>query len=851
MLLFFLLVQSNNNRRTSLITKNNSIRCFPCCLTIHSKLTQLISYICSTMSLLFHRTRLKSRYILSILVGLSLGFALSLACLPIMSVCDNPLSLFSEPFSSSFNSHFGNETLSFSDRFDPFRILSREPRSVVDVTLVDYGSKDYEPQIHPPRLELNSNNKSFSTSTQSSNTSKVTRPRYIADELGIREKVLVAVLTEPHRLNTFAFFINQTLQDYVNRLLFFIDEDVQDFPRSMQVIAVHDKRAYLKPFYVLKYLAEKMIKLYDWFVLLPDNTYIRGFKLNEFLNHISISQDLYMGQAFDDVHAVYCYFGSGIILSGTVLRKILDEIDWCTNNAYSQDLTDNIGRCVLKAAKLPCTNTASNYKYTAYVNYRFEFDADIDRLSKSEDFNQTLTVHPINDLETMLKLQKYFNQVELDEMTTSIATYEENIEELSCFAPEGCGNIPWPVGVPPPFKPPTRFDVLRWDYFNETHIYLKTDNDVISPMNGDDYEDVHEVIDHALEQLQKTYSVSLNLKKLLNGYRQFDPTRGTHYIMDLLLVDQDQVEYTKRVELMRPLGLVETIPMPFVTETTKIYLILPIYTDEQSVALRFLRHANKSLFDKETRDKFELHLAHIVTTKHELSQTQKWFDTLRHEVDVLRRTRTQLAVTYHTIILPLSTTTRYTQAAYILDFFATKFETNSLIFITNPYVDIEADFLNRCRLNVIENVQAFFPIAFYQYHPHIIVRTYHMTDNSTIDLHKSHGWFNSYAFDHIGMYMSDYLNLKKLLLSNNISLSSMTLYDLFVQVTDISILRAPDQALRVHYHPIKCDSIKRSYTLEYSRCIMQREKGLASRSQLAMIIIENEPTKKIIAKKNT
>ncbi|CAF5140691.1 unnamed protein product, partial [Rotaria magnacalcarata] len=212
--------------------------------------------------------------------------------------------------------------------------------------------------------------------------------------------------------------------------------------------------------------------------------------------------------------------------------------------------------------------------------------------------------------------------------------------------------------------------------------------------------------------------------------------------------------------------LVETVPMPFVTETTKIYLILPIYRDEQSVALRFLRHANKSLFDKETRDKFELHLAHIVTTKHELSQTQKWFDTLRREVELLRRTRTQLAVIYHTILLPLSTTTRYTQAAYILDFFETKLQTNSLIFITNPYVDIEADFLNRCRLNVIENVQAFFPIAFYQYQPHIIARTYHMTDNSTIDLHKSHGWFNFYAFDHIGMYMSDYLNLKKLSLSN-------------------------------------------------------------------------------------
>lgn len=82
----------------------------------------------------------------------------------------------------------------------------------------------------------------------------------------------------------------------------------------------------------------------------------------------------------------------------------------------------------------------------------------------------------------MIKLQKYFNQVEIDEMARSISKYTETIENLSCYAPEGCGNIPWPVGVPPPFKPPTRFDVLRWDYFNETHMYLKTDDTVIETM---------------------------------------------------------------------------------------------------------------------------------------------------------------------------------------------------------------------------------------------------------------------------------------------------------------------------------------------------------------------------------
>ncbi|CAF1362150.1 unnamed protein product, partial [Adineta steineri] len=359
-----------------------------------SKLIKSMRYKFSKTSLLFHRSRLRPRYILSILAGVSFGFTLSLACLPMINVCDNSLLLFSNPFSASLNDHLSNETFSFRDTFD--RIFNRQERSVTDVSLDDYRSKDYEPRVLPPSMEKNINNQSLSTPTQSSNTSKFIRTRYIADELNIREKVLVAVITETNHLNTFAFFLNQTLQNYVNRLLFFIDKDIQDFPKGMEVVAIHDKRAYLKPIHILKYLAEKMIQSYDWFVLVPDNTYIRGFKLNEFLNHISISQDLYMGQPINDVHAVYCYFGSGIILSGTILRKVLDEIDWCTSNAYSQDLTDNIGRCILKATNSSCVDTASNYKFTAYVNYLFEFDTDIGKLSKNEEFNQTLTVHPVN-----------------------------------------------------------------------------------------------------------------------------------------------------------------------------------------------------------------------------------------------------------------------------------------------------------------------------------------------------------------------------------------------------------------------------------------------------------------------
>ena len=297
------------------------------------------------------------------------------------------------------------------------------------------------------------------------------------------------------------------------------------------------------------------------------------------------------------------------------------------------------------------------------------------------------------------------------------------------------------------------------------------------------------------------------------------------------------------------LGLVETIPMPFVTETTKLFLILPIHSDEQSVVIRFLHYTNKTLFDREIRDKFELLLTHVVTTKQEYYQTQKWFENIRYEIDLIRQTQTRLTVTYHTLLLPTSTIPLYSQSIYILDFFQKKLRTNSLIFLTNPYVNIDSDFLNRCRLNVIENIQIFFPIAFHQYHPQIIARTHNMTDYSTIDIHKAVGWFNSYIFDHIGLYMSDYLNIKKLISYHNISISTANLYDLFVQLSNMHILRAPDQSLRVRYRPIKCNMTILSNSLEYERCLLQREKSLASRSQLAMVIIENEQMKQKKIKK--
>jgi hypothetical protein len=173
--------------------------------------------------------------------------------------------------------------------------------------------------------------------------------------------------------------------------------------------------------------------------------------------------------------------------------------------------------------------------------------------------------------------------VELDEISKSVVSIENDIYETACNTPDGCDSLVWPLGVPSPHKPSNRHDVIRWDYFNLTHLYLGTDFDVIEEQSAHYRADVDEVIATAVENLNRDTAGRYIYRTLINGYKQFDPTRGSQYILDLLLYDTLQsIDVHKRVDLMRPLGLVEIMPMPYVTEMTKVHLVVAFTSDYDS-----------------------------------------------------------------------------------------------------------------------------------------------------------------------------------------------------------------------------------------------------------------------------
>lgn len=150
-------------------------------------------------------------------------------------------------------------------------------------------------------------------------------------------------------------------------------------------------------------------------------------------------------------------------------------------------------------------------------------------------------------------------------------------------------NVSWPIGNQPGNKATGRFDILRWTYFNETHTFFNTDFSSVQELKTDAKFDIDRIINFTASSVIASYDEKLKFKRLLNGYQKFDASRGMDYILDLEFIDTNtDKELIKRVEVCKPLGKVEILPVPYVTENTRINIILTVDLLNKQAALNFL-----------------------------------------------------------------------------------------------------------------------------------------------------------------------------------------------------------------------------------------------------------------------
>lgn len=115
----------------------------------------------------------------------------------------------------------------------------------------------------------------------------------------------------------------------------------------------------------------------------------------------------------------------------------------------------------------------------------------LDQLQHQESFIQALTVYPMPNAEIMYKTHLIFCKMNLEKSNIEIKELRRSIVAESILEPPNFRKITWPVGSQPGSTPSTRFDVLKWEYFTDTHLYLDSRLSNIRLLNDAESSDIH------------------------------------------------------------------------------------------------------------------------------------------------------------------------------------------------------------------------------------------------------------------------------------------------------------------------------------------------------------------------
>ncbi|XP_036211978.1 chondroitin sulfate glucuronyltransferase isoform X2 [Myotis myotis] len=619
---------------------------------------------------------------------------------------------------------------------------------------------------------------------------KVLRTRYIQTELGSRERLLVAVLTSRATLSTLAVAVNRTVAHHFPRLLYFTGQRGARAPAGMQVVSHGDERPAWLMSETLRHLHTHFGADYDWFFIMQDDTYVQAPRLAALAGHLSINQDLYLGRAEEFIgageQARYCHGGFGYLLSRSLLLRLRPHLDGCRGDILSARPDEWLGRCLIDSLGIGC-----------------------------------------------------------------VSQHQAQIRNLTVLTPEGEAGLSWPVGLPAPFTPRSRFEVLGWDYFTEQHTFSCADGAPKCPLQGASRADVGDAVETALEQLNRRYQPRLRFQKqrLLNGYRRFDPARGMEYTLDLLLEAVTQRGHrralARRVSLLRPLSRVEILPMPYVTEATRVQLVLPLLVAEAALAPAFLEAFAASVL--EPREHVLLTLLLVYGPQEGGRGALDPFLGVKAAVAELERRYPGTRLAWLAVRAEAPSQVR------LMDVVSKKHPVDTLFFLTTVWTRPGPEVLNRCRMNAISGWQAFFPVHFQEFHPALAPQKSPPGAGpdppSPPGADPARGAPGGGRFDRQAsaegcFYNADYLAARARLAAElagqeeEEALEGLEVMDVFLRFSGLHLFRAVEPGLVQKFSLRDC-SPRLSEEL-YHRCRLSNLEGLAGRAQLAMALFEQE-----------
>lgn len=330
-------------------------------------------------------------------------------------------------------------------------------------------------------------------------------------------------------------------------------------------------------------------------------------------------------------------------------------------------------------------------------------------------------------------------------------------------------EVRWPVGVPPESVPETRFDVSVWTAMNQTHSFNYDPETNVKPLSKVDSLDIEKILNRTLI-LAETKHPNLRFKEVHSIYRRFDPVRGMDYKVMLNFVDNGNGERLIGYEVVKPLGMVEIIPSPYVTESTKIAILLPTFEHQVQESLNFMARYEKTCMANQDNTFLMLVFLYgpVSPSKGDGDVFGRLKDAALKMSDKYKVDGSRIA--WVSIRLPddyareSSIGERVVQSSMfaeedilslaVSDLALRKIGLETLVMIASNSMTFRADYLNRVRMNTIQGFQVFSPIGFQTYP---CLWTGLCRECPTCDVGQHLGYFDRQNVDVISFYSRDYV----------------------------------------------------------------------------------------------
>ena len=215
--------------------------------------------------------------------------------------------------------------------------------------------------------------------------------------------------------------------------------------------------------------------------------------------------------------------------------------------------------------------------------------------------------------------------------------------------------------------------------------------------------------------------------------------------------------FSFRLEACRPLTHIDTVPMPYVTESSTVHIILVLWEEQQvKGAEQFIDSFSKNMMAKSDKSETTLILFSLRTQE---KKFQDIFKSLKASAETLNNQYNKQGSQINVVSYKLDSLLPFHMIEFVaFDLLSRQLVPESLVFLCNPFSEILPDLLNRVRINTISGWQLYSPIPFSGYNPNVTISS--VKKPGVLDVSTNQGFYDIHDTFHISFYIADYLKGK-------------------------------------------------------------------------------------------